>query len=271
MKASPKCLVLGLGNALVSDDAIGLRVAAAARQELAQLPSVTVLEAEEVGLALLDLVVGFDRLLLVDAIQTGKAVPGSVHEWESGANNPIAALSPHFLGIGEVLAMGRELGLAVPGQVKIFAVEVQDPFTLGTRMTPVLETALPDIVRRVVASTRAWATSAPSDRSPSPGIQGPPPKSVQGEFSFDSGQEEQGYARWLTGRKMAAQELARRINLPLGHEVEVWLTGGIRLRGTLRLREEVLFIEEDRVRHLELTVDHVHFTFREMESCLRLD
>jgi hypothetical protein len=43
------------------------------------------------------------------------------------------------------------------------------------------------------------------------------------------------------------------------------------LRGVLRLREEQLFVEEDAVRHLELMVDHVPFTYREMESCIRLD
>ena len=47
--------------------------------------------------------------------------------------------------------------------------------------------------------------------------------------------------------------------------------GGIRLRGTLRLREEMLFIEEERVRHLELLVDRTDFTYRDMESCVRLD
>ncbi len=61
------------------------------------------------------------------------------------------------------------------------------------------------------------------------------------------------------------------MNLPLGHRVEVWLSGGIRLRGILRLQEEVLFIEEERVRHLDLVVDKVPFTYRELESCVRLD
>ena len=93
----------------------------------------------------------------------------------------------------------------------------------------------------------------------------------QGEFNFGATGTDQGYTQWLTGRRMAAQELARRINLPLGHQVEVWLHGGIRLRGKLRLREEMLFIEEARVRHLELTVDRADFTYRDMESCVRLD
>jgi hypothetical protein len=93
----------------------------------------------------------------------------------------------------------------------------------------------------------------------------------QGELNFDRAGEPDGYTQWLTGRRLAAVELARRMNLPVGHQVEVWLCGNIRLRGKLRLQEELLMIEEERVRHLELMVDHVPFTYREMESCVRLD
>ena len=95
--------------------------------------------------------------------------------------------------------------------------------------------------------------------------------SQQSEFNFETAATESGYAQWLTGRRMAAEEIARKIGLPLGHQVEVWLVGEIRLRGKLQLEEEILFIEEDHVRHLGLRVDHVPFTYREMESCVRLD
>jgi hypothetical protein len=95
--------------------------------------------------------------------------------------------------------------------------------------------------------------------------------SGQGEFSFEGSGSPQGYDHWLAGRRMAAEELARRMGLPLGHQVEVWLVGGIRLRGKLRLQEEMVFIEEERVRHLGLVVAEVTFTYREMESCVRTD
>jgi hypothetical protein len=94
---------------------------------------------------------------------------------------------------------------------------------------------------------------------------------AQSEFNFEASGACDGHARWLEGRRLAARELARQLHLPIGHQVEVWLFGGVRLRGQLRLREELLFIEEERVRHMELMVDHVPFTYREMESCVRLD
>ncbi len=93
----------------------------------------------------------------------------------------------------------------------------------------------------------------------------------QAEFNFAAAATPDGHQAWLAGRKLATQELARRLNLPLGHLVEAWLVGGIRLRGKLRLREEPLVLEEERVRHLELMVDHVGFAYRELESCVRLD
>jgi hypothetical protein len=93
----------------------------------------------------------------------------------------------------------------------------------------------------------------------------------QGQFNFDARLMARGYDEWIAGRKLAAQELARQLGLPLNHQVEVWLRGGIRLKGLLRLHEEILFMDQERIRHLELTVDRVSFTYREIESCVRLD
>ncbi len=93
----------------------------------------------------------------------------------------------------------------------------------------------------------------------------------QSEFNFDEPNPEVGFRKWVEGRRVLVEELARRIHLPLGHQVEIWLVGGVRLRGRLRLKEQLLSIEEERVRHLELVVDKVPFTPPDMESCVRLD
>jgi hypothetical protein len=94
---------------------------------------------------------------------------------------------------------------------------------------------------------------------------------AQGEFSFGNGSTDQGYTRWLDQRKQAAIEVARQIHLPLDRQVEVWLVGGVRLRGKLLLQEEKLFLGNDDVQHHGLSVDHVPFSIHEMESCVRLD
>ena len=93
----------------------------------------------------------------------------------------------------------------------------------------------------------------------------------QGEFNFETGAGEWGHQRWLAGRKAAARQLARQVNLPVGHEIEVSLVGGIRLRGHMRLKESMLLVEEERARYPEFVVDHVSSTYGEIESGVRVD
>jgi hypothetical protein len=94
---------------------------------------------------------------------------------------------------------------------------------------------------------------------------------LQAEIGFAGGGADKGYTQWVAVRQLAVEAAAQKLNLPLGHPTEIWLRGGIRLRGTLRLAHEVLFVEEERVRSLALVLDGVAFTYSEIESCVRLD
>ena len=156
----PQMLLLGLGNDILTDDAVGLLVVRELRPRLAGLPSIDIRETTEMGLALLDFITGYRIVVIVDSIQTGNAPPGFLHELDPSALNQLTGRTPHFLGVTETLALGRQLGLAMPAQVKIFAIEVQDPFTLGTSLTPTLRSALPGITERVAAALWGLAQSA---------------------------------------------------------------------------------------------------------------
>jgi hydrogenase maturation protease len=149
---SRRTLLLGLGNDILADDAIGLRVAAAVQERVADRPDLTILTSAEMGLSLLDLIVGFDDLVIVDSVQTPQGSPGFLHQLDGDDLKSLPAISPHFLGIGEVLALGRKLGMAVPSRVRIFAIEVLDPFTVSSSLTPTLQSALPAIVDQVILS-----------------------------------------------------------------------------------------------------------------------
>lgn len=155
--ASPaaRVLLLGLGNDILTDDAVGLRVVAQLRDSLAGHPAIEVLETTEMGLALLDFMTGHAAVVIVDSIQTGRAAPGTVHELDAAALQQLTGRTPHFVGVAETLALGRQLGLAMPERVMIFAIEVEDPFTLGTALTPAVQKALPGIVERVAEAAQA--------------------------------------------------------------------------------------------------------------------
>lgn len=155
--ATRKVLVLGLGNDLLTDDAIGLFVARELQRRFAANGAIHVRETTEMGLALLDFLTGYDAAVLVDSIQTGQAPSGAVHELDAASLKQFTGRTPHFVGVGETLALGRQLNLPMPAQVTIFAIEVGDPFTLGTELTSALQNALPAIVERIAAAVGAIA------------------------------------------------------------------------------------------------------------------
>ena len=147
-----KLLLLGLGNDILTDDAVGLHVVHELQHELAGNPAIECRETTEMGLALLDFITGYRAVAIVDSIQTGKEAPGFLHELDATALNQLTGRTPHFVGVSETLALGKQLGLAMPEQVRIYAIEVEDPFTLGTALTPTLRAALPGIVARIRAA-----------------------------------------------------------------------------------------------------------------------
>jgi hydrogenase maturation protease len=141
--------VLGLGNDILTDDAVGLHVVHELQRELAGHPTIDCRETTEMGLALLDFITGYRAVAIVDSIQTGKEAPGFLHELNDAVFNQMTGRTPHFVGVSETLALGKQLGLAMPEHVRIYAIEVEDPFTMGTALTPALQAALPGIVARI--------------------------------------------------------------------------------------------------------------------------
>ena len=98
-----------------------------------------------------------------------------------------------------------------------------------------------------------------------------PADDQQIEMDFVAQSPRDGLERWRNQRREMVRKVGLELGLPLNHTVEVWLRGGIRLRGQLTLREEMLYVETPRDLNLELVVDGVTFRWTEIESCVRTD
>ena len=151
-ESSARTLVLGLGNDILSDDAVGLEVVQQLRGQIPDDSHVDIEDVCDMGLALLDLIVGYQELIIVDCIQTGKATPGTLHEFGQDQIQTRRGGSPHFLGVGETLELGKMLELPMPEKIRILAIEVEDPFTLGTELTQSVAAAIPQAIERL----RTW-------------------------------------------------------------------------------------------------------------------
>lgn len=152
-------LVLGLGNDLLADDGIGIYAARALAAPLQGRADVQ--ECSICGIALMEIFTGFQRVVVIDAIQTGSHPPGTILVLVPADLDAVVAPSPHYAGLPEMFALATQLGLDFPREFVIFAMEVQDPYTVGGDMTPLVAAALPELVQRVLAQVEAWEKPAP--------------------------------------------------------------------------------------------------------------
>ena len=147
-------LVLGLGNPILRDDGVGNRIVQVLQKKIHN-SNVTVLETNAIGLGLLDSLPGYNRAIIIDAIQTPKGKAGQIHRLSLQDSAALDYLSTtHNIGLGTVIELGNKLGLALPKEIIIIAIEVADVTTFSEDLTPRVEQAIPKVVELVLQEIR---------------------------------------------------------------------------------------------------------------------
>ncbi len=156
-----KTIVIGLGNPILTDDGVGVKVAYAVEEALAgaRRDDVTVTEASVGGLRLMELMEGYDRAVLVDAITGDTPHPGTIHTMTLG---DLCAISPtqhsasaHDTTLVTAFEAGRCLGIELPETVTIYAVEVENIIDFSETPTPAVAEAIPRVTAAVLKDIAA--------------------------------------------------------------------------------------------------------------------
>ena len=147
-----KTLVLGIGNPILGDDGVGFQVA----QELAKLikdDAVDVKDASTSGFILLDIIRGYEKLVIIDAITTEGGDPGEIYRLKPDDffNTVHLTTSVHDANLPTVIAIGTKLiPEEMPREIVIFAIEVQEIEKFTTEMTPPVKEAIPKVTNLVL-------------------------------------------------------------------------------------------------------------------------
>ncbi len=139
-----KILVLGIGNPILTDDAVGILVAR-------EITGVEVKEAPVGGLLLLDCMRGYDKVIVVDAVKTGQK-PGTVSVLTpKEIKRALHASSTHDVSFFEAVQLGKELfPEEMPSDIVVVGIEVQDVETFSETPTPLVLQAVPKAVNLVL-------------------------------------------------------------------------------------------------------------------------
>jgi len=159
-------LVVGVGNVLLRDEGVGVRVACEIQERVNVRPwadDVRVIDGGTLGLDLLPLIEDCRALLIADAVELG-AAPGTTRVIRGPAIHGTLAghVSPHQVGVGDLVAAARLVG-QLPEDTTLIGIQ-PGLIEIGLELSEPVEAAVPTAVdlvdrelRRLVAQPAAVA------------------------------------------------------------------------------------------------------------------
>jgi len=147
-----KTRLIGLGNSILTDDGVGVVVARRLQQALPMDCGLDIVESEVGGFDLMEMLVGFTHVILVDAVQFDGVAPGTIVRIKpEDLHTSLRLRSVHEIDLPTVLGLGKELGYAMPESIEIYAIQAQDMITFGERLNPCVAAAAEQVIREITA------------------------------------------------------------------------------------------------------------------------
>ena len=149
-------LVLGLGNPILGDDGVGWRVVEEVERRFQSsrtgFPKSVEFDYVSLGgLALMERLIGYERAILVDAIQTPGGRPGDVYRLALDDLPTAHADSAHDASLKAALELGRRLGAALPADIALVAIEAARVFDFGETLSSDVQASVPAAAQAVLA------------------------------------------------------------------------------------------------------------------------
>lgn len=152
-----KTLVLGLGNELFGDDGIGIHIIRKLKKEKDDLFSnIDLIESSISGLALLDVIAEYDRLIVIDIIKKIKPQTGKIRVFDLHELRHVPGPSPHYVSFPQIITLGKKWGLKMPSLIKIIAIEAKNIYKLGEELSPEIKDVIPKVIEKVREILYYW-------------------------------------------------------------------------------------------------------------------
>ncbi len=181
-----KTLLLGMGNPILCDDAVGVRLAKEFSCPLSQIPDLDIIEECSVGgLNLLDLFKGYDRVIVLDAFHSAGGTPGNWHRFTASALcESIHLTNVHDTNLATALALGRTMGMILPelSDILIFGVEIKENTTFSESLSPELEQHYPRFSTEILEEIEALLRVDAAEDCPTRRISGQHRHAVRPQF-----------------------------------------------------------------------------------------
>lgn len=147
-----RTVVIGVGNAIRTDDGVGLHVVRELAPHLESNRDIELVELPWGGLRLMEQLAGFDKAIVIDALVSG-ASPGSLRWLTPDGLPTFHSGSSHDVDFATALEVGRASGSDLPlnEAIHLLGIEIEDAQTYSEDLTPSVAACVPQAVEEVLA------------------------------------------------------------------------------------------------------------------------
>ena len=153
-----KTLIIGLGNPILTDDGVGVKVARLLEEliDLTAHPGLEITEASVGGLRLMEAVLDYDRVILIDAyyLHPERTKPGKIHRLNLDDLRSVSptqhSTSAHDTSLITALEAADHLGYKIPSEFTIYAVEVENILDFSETPTPAVAESIPIVTNMII-------------------------------------------------------------------------------------------------------------------------
>lgn len=144
-----KTIVLGVGNLILGDDGVGIHVVNEVKKHLSKNSDVTIDEAITGGMNLLDLLLGYEKAIIVDAVKSEDAENGEVKRIPLGDFNTMHSCNPHDVSLTEAIKMAEKLGEdRIPKEIVVIGIMMKEiPCEFKEKLSSDIASAVPKAVK----------------------------------------------------------------------------------------------------------------------------
>jgi hydrogenase maturation protease len=147
-----KTVVLGIGNPILRDDGVGIHVVNQLKKYIND-PNVTIDEAITGGMNLLDLLLGYDKAIIIDAVKSETGENGEVKRIPLNDFSTMHSCNPHDVSLTEAIEMAKKLGeTKIPKEIIVIGIMMKEiPCEFGEKLSEKVAAAVPKAVEMTLS------------------------------------------------------------------------------------------------------------------------
>jgi len=140
-------IILGVGNPILGDDGVGVHVSQELKKNIKD-PNITIDDAITGGMNLLDLIIGYDKAIIIDAVKTDKWQKGEVKRIQLGDFTTMHSCNPHDVSLNQAIEMAKIMGeKQIPKEIIIIGIIMdQIPCEFSEELSEKISQAVPKAV-----------------------------------------------------------------------------------------------------------------------------